>query len=196
MKSIARRVSDGRMLGLIKAWLEMPVIEEDGKGGSRRTSRARKERKGTPQGAAEVPSVCEGMIPTESPVREIRTPGSTSYVEFHITRRIGSATTSSRTRSGTAWKPKAAPSSSLPRPLRRPPPAAPCCSGAGWTAKAGRTCGRPSSLTLRRHCQRPAARIRSPGGTPAAPSSSRCPSPWRSTPTRKTTAQGSPSPCR
>ena len=29
----------------------MPVIEEDGKGGSRRTSRARKERKGTPQGA-------------------------------------------------------------------------------------------------------------------------------------------------
>ena len=49
-KSIARRVSDGRMLGLIKAWLEMPV-EEDGKGGKRRTSRARKERKGTPQGA-------------------------------------------------------------------------------------------------------------------------------------------------
>ncbi|WP_419166164.1 reverse transcriptase domain-containing protein [Candidatus Palauibacter sp.] len=51
MKSIARRVSDGRMLGLVKAWLEMPVVEEDGKGGSRRTNRARKERKGTPQGA-------------------------------------------------------------------------------------------------------------------------------------------------
>ena len=51
MKSIARRVSDGRMLGLIKAWLEMPVVEEDGKGGTRRTNRARKERKGTPQGA-------------------------------------------------------------------------------------------------------------------------------------------------
>ena len=51
-KSIARRVSDGRMLGLIKAWLEMPVEEDDGKGGKRRTSRARKERKGTPQGAS------------------------------------------------------------------------------------------------------------------------------------------------
>ena len=51
MKSIARRVSDGRMLGLIKAWLTMPVVEEDGEGGSRRTNRARKERKGTPQGA-------------------------------------------------------------------------------------------------------------------------------------------------
>ena len=51
MKSIARRVSDGRMLGLTKAWLEMPVEADDGKGGKRRTNRARRERKGTPQGA-------------------------------------------------------------------------------------------------------------------------------------------------
>ncbi len=51
MKSIARRVSDGRMLGLIKSWLVMPVVEEDEKGGKRRTNRARKERKGTPQGS-------------------------------------------------------------------------------------------------------------------------------------------------
>ena len=51
MKSLARRISDGRMLGLIKAWLEMPVEEDDGKGGKRRTNRARKERKGTPQGS-------------------------------------------------------------------------------------------------------------------------------------------------
>ena len=51
LKSVARRVSDGRMLGWIKAWLEMPVEEDDGKGGKRRTNRARKERKGTPQGS-------------------------------------------------------------------------------------------------------------------------------------------------
>ena len=51
MKSIARRVSDGRMLRLIKAWLEMPVEEDDGKGGRRRRNRGRRERKGTPQGA-------------------------------------------------------------------------------------------------------------------------------------------------
>ena len=51
MKSLARRISDGRMLGLIKAWLVMPVVEEDGKGGKRRTNRARKEKKGTPQGS-------------------------------------------------------------------------------------------------------------------------------------------------
>ena len=51
MKSLARRISDGRMLGLIKAWLEMPVEEDDGEGGKRRTNRARRERKGTPQGS-------------------------------------------------------------------------------------------------------------------------------------------------
>ncbi len=51
LKSIARRVSDGRLLGLIKAWLEAPVEEDDGEGGKRRTNRARRERKGTPQGS-------------------------------------------------------------------------------------------------------------------------------------------------
>ncbi len=50
LKSLARRISDGRMLKLIKAWLEMPVEADDGQGGKRRTNRARKERKGTPQG--------------------------------------------------------------------------------------------------------------------------------------------------
>ncbi|KKZ12738.1 MAG: DNA polymerase [Candidatus Synechococcus spongiarum 15L] len=51
MKSLARRISDGRMLRLIKAWMEMPVVEEDKTGGKRCTNRARRERKGTPQGS-------------------------------------------------------------------------------------------------------------------------------------------------
>ena len=51
LRSVARRVSDGRLLGWIKAWLEMAVEEDDGQGGKRRTNRARRERKGTPQGA-------------------------------------------------------------------------------------------------------------------------------------------------
>ena len=51
LKSVALRVSDGRILGWIKAWLEMAVEEDDGKGGRRRTNRARRERKGTPQGS-------------------------------------------------------------------------------------------------------------------------------------------------
>ena len=50
MRSVARRVSDGRLLGWIKAWLEMAVEEDDGRGGRRRTNRARREHKGTPQG--------------------------------------------------------------------------------------------------------------------------------------------------
>ena len=51
MQSMARRVSDGRLLGWVKAWLEMAVEEDDGRGGRRLTNRARRERKGTPQGS-------------------------------------------------------------------------------------------------------------------------------------------------
>ena len=55
LKSVARRVSDGRMLGWVKGWLEMAVEEDNGKGGTRRTNRARRERKGTPQGSPLTP---------------------------------------------------------------------------------------------------------------------------------------------
>jgi RNA-directed DNA polymerase len=51
MKSVARRVSDGAMLALIKAWLQMPVVEVDGRGGQHRTTMAKDSGKGTPQGA-------------------------------------------------------------------------------------------------------------------------------------------------
>ena len=51
LRSIARRVSDGRLLGWVKAWLEMAVEEDDGQGGRRLTNRARRERRGTPQGS-------------------------------------------------------------------------------------------------------------------------------------------------
>jgi len=51
MKAVARRVSDRHLLGLIKAWLEMPVEEFDERGRKRRTTRNRDEGKGTPQGA-------------------------------------------------------------------------------------------------------------------------------------------------
>lgn len=51
MKSVARRVSDGSMLALVKAWLQMAVEEDDGHGGKRRTTVARDSGRGTPQGA-------------------------------------------------------------------------------------------------------------------------------------------------
>ena len=49
MRSVARRVSDGKMLRLIKAWLKAPVEETDEQG-RRRMSGGRGSQRGTPQG--------------------------------------------------------------------------------------------------------------------------------------------------
>jgi RNA-directed DNA polymerase len=51
MKSLARRISDGRMLALLKSWLEMPVEETDDRGRTRRTTHAEDAGQGTPQGS-------------------------------------------------------------------------------------------------------------------------------------------------
>jgi len=49
MRSVARRVSDGKMLRLIKAWLKTPVEERDERG-NRRMTGGKGSRMGTPQG--------------------------------------------------------------------------------------------------------------------------------------------------
>jgi group II intron reverse transcriptase/maturase len=51
LKSLARRISDGAMMHLLKLWLCMAVEEEDDRGRKHRTTRNRDEGKGTPQGA-------------------------------------------------------------------------------------------------------------------------------------------------
>lgn len=51
LKSLARRISDGAMMHLLKLWLCMAVEEEDERGQKHRTTRNRDEGKGTPQGA-------------------------------------------------------------------------------------------------------------------------------------------------
>lgn len=51
MQSVARRVSDGAMLALIKTWLQMSVEADDGKGGWHRTTIAKDTARGVPQGA-------------------------------------------------------------------------------------------------------------------------------------------------
>jgi len=57
MKSVARRISDGAMLHLIKMWLEAPVEETDERGNKRRTTRNKDQGKGTPQGAPISPAL-------------------------------------------------------------------------------------------------------------------------------------------
>ena len=51
MKSVARRIVDRRVLHLIKMWLECPVEETDERGRKTRTTEARDNRRGIPQGS-------------------------------------------------------------------------------------------------------------------------------------------------
>jgi len=51
MKSVARRISDGPMLHLIKLWLTAPVEEIDERGHTQRTTRNKDTGRGVPQGA-------------------------------------------------------------------------------------------------------------------------------------------------
>ena len=49
MRCVARRVADGTVLSVIKAWLDAPVVERDRRS-DRRSSEARDRHRGTPQG--------------------------------------------------------------------------------------------------------------------------------------------------
>src|SRR5437660_10297701 len=51
LKSVARRIVDRRVVHLIKMWLDCPVEEIDQRGRKKRTTEARDNRRGIPQGA-------------------------------------------------------------------------------------------------------------------------------------------------
>lgn len=54
-RCLTRRISDRHMLALLGRWLELPVEESDERGTRHRTNRAKKEGRGTPQGAPTSP---------------------------------------------------------------------------------------------------------------------------------------------
>ncbi len=54
MKSLARRIADGKVLSLIKMWLKVPVEERD-KDGRPRYSGGKRSKQGTPQGGVASP---------------------------------------------------------------------------------------------------------------------------------------------
>ncbi len=51
LKSVARRIVDRRVVHLIKMWLDCPVEETDQRGRKKRTTEARDNRRGIPQGS-------------------------------------------------------------------------------------------------------------------------------------------------
>lgn len=61
MQSVARRISDGKMLRLIKMWLKAPAEETDDRGHTQRTGGER-SREGTPQGGVISPLLANVYI--------------------------------------------------------------------------------------------------------------------------------------
>ena len=70
MKSVARRIVDRRVLHLIRLWLGCPVEETDKRGRTARTTEARDQRRGIPQGSPLSPaSNCCSEQPSTLPAK-------------------------------------------------------------------------------------------------------------------------------
>ena len=82
MKSLSRRISDSRVLRLIKVWLEAPVEEIDEKGNHHRTTRNKDQGMGTPQGAPISPLLSN--IYMRRFVKGWKTGGHESRLDAHI----------------------------------------------------------------------------------------------------------------
>ena len=82
MKSVSRRISDCRVLRLIKMWLEAPVETRDRRGRTERTTRNKDEGKGTPQGSPISPLLSN--IYMRRFIRGWKTGGHEQRLESHI----------------------------------------------------------------------------------------------------------------
>jgi group II intron reverse transcriptase/maturase len=78
MQAVARRISDGSVLRLIKSWLRAPVVEEDKDG----TKRVTPNRRGTPQGGVISPLLSNLYLnPLDHGVNE-KTSGQARMVRY------------------------------------------------------------------------------------------------------------------
>jgi len=78
MKAVARRVSDGSVLRLLKSWLRAPIVEEDQDG----TKRVIPNRRGTPQGGVISPLLANLYLnPLDHGVNE-QTSGQARMVRY------------------------------------------------------------------------------------------------------------------
>jgi group II intron reverse transcriptase/maturase len=78
MKAVARRISDGSVLRLIKSWLRAPIVEEDKDG----TRRVIPNRRGTPQGGVISPLLANLYLnPLDHGVNE-KTSGQARLVRY------------------------------------------------------------------------------------------------------------------
>lgn len=82
MKCVARRISDGALLHLVKMWLEAPVEETDEQGRVQRTTRNKDDGRGTPQGGVASPLLANLYM--RRFVRGWKTSGQERRLDAHI----------------------------------------------------------------------------------------------------------------
>ena len=64
MRSLERRIADGRVLKTIKRWLTAPVVENASPVGGIADAEARRKKRGTPQGGVISPLLANLLLPT------------------------------------------------------------------------------------------------------------------------------------
>ena len=101
LKSVARRIVDRRVLHLIKMWLECPVEETDDRGRKTRTTEARDNRRGIPQGSPISPLAGESLhAPVRAGVEEARAGAKPRHSARDLRRRPRDPVPEGQSRSG------------------------------------------------------------------------------------------------